>query len=104
MVFFQKNILHWIRPSQVQCDSSLNVIYATDQTVPELIIQSPLPLSKGIRYISSNKRGKVAWFPHGLEKWENFFQSGNFEQTGKVREICPKYWENEGNLPKILEK
>ena len=34
------------------------------------------------------------WFPHGLEKWENFFQSGNFAQTGK----------SQGNLDKILEK
>ena len=31
-------------------------------------------------------------------------KSGNFEQTGKVREFYPKYWKNEGNLPKILEK
>ena len=31
-------------------------------------------------------------------------KSGNFEQTGKVREFYPKYWENEGILPKILEK
>ena len=28
-----------------------------------------------------------SWFPHWLEKWENFFQSGNFEQTGKVRKF-----------------
>ena len=32
-----------------------------------------------------------------------FFQSGNFEQTGKVREFYPKYWKNEGILSKILE-
>ena len=31
-------------------------------------------------------------------------KSGNFEQTGKVREFSPKYWENEGIFPKILEK
>ena len=36
-------------------------------------------------------------------KWENFFQSGNFEQTGKVREFYQKYWKNEGVLSKILE-
>ena len=23
-----------------------------------------------------------------LEKWEDIFQSGNFDQTGKVREFC----------------
>ena len=40
----------------------------------------------------------LSWFPHGLEnleKWENFpvrEKSGNFEQTGKVREVYPKYW------------
>ena len=34
-------------------------------------------------------------FPLGLEnleKWEGIFQSGNFEQTGKVRENDTKYW------------
>ena len=38
---------------------------------------------------------KSSRFLHGLEnleKLENFFQSGNFEQTGKVREFHPKYW------------
>ena len=40
----------------------------------------------------------IPWFPHGLEKWENFFQSGNFEQTGKVGEFYPKYWKSEGIL------
>ena len=29
-----------------------------------------------------------------LEKWEGIFQSGNFEQTGKVRENHTKYWKN----------
>ena len=40
-------------------------------------------------------------FPLGLEnleKWESIFQSGeksgNFEQTGKVRENHTKYWKN----------
>ena len=34
-----------------------------------------------------------SWFLHGLGKWENFFNSGNFEQTGKeLREFYPKYW------------
>ena len=37
-------------------------------------------------------------------KWEYIFQSGNFEQTGKVREIYPKCWISDGILPKILEK
>ena len=41
-------------------------------------------------------------------KWESIFQSGIFDQTGKVREICPKYWKNKeiliGKLKKILEK
>ena len=31
-------------------------------------------------------------------------KSGNFEQTGKVREFHPKYWKNKAILPKILEK
>ena len=31
-------------------------------------------------------------------KWENFFQSGNFEETGKVGEFYPKYWKSEGFL------
>ena len=31
-------------------------------------------------------------------------KSGDFEQTRKVREFYPKYWKNEGILPKILEK
>ena len=31
-------------------------------------------------------------------------KSGNLEQTGKVGEFYQKYWENEGILPKILEK
>ena len=30
-------------------------------------------------------------------------KSGNFEQTGKVREFYQKYWEKEGILLKILE-
>ena len=33
----------------------------------------------------------------------DFFQSGNIEQTGKVREFYPKYWKNEESLPKILK-
>ena len=41
---------------------------------------------------------------HGRENLEKIFQSGNFEQTGKVREFYPEYWENEGILPKILGK
>ena len=31
-----------------------------------------------------------------LEKWEGIFQSGNFEQTGKVRENLTKYWKTQG--------
>ena len=35
-----------------------------------------------------------------LEKWEGIFQSGeksgNFEQTGKVRENHTKYWKTQG--------
>ena len=37
-------------------------------------------------------------FPLGLEnlaKWEGIFQSGNFEQTGKVRENLTKYWKTD---------
>ena len=40
-----------------------------------------------------------AAFPLGLqnlEKWEGIFQSGNFEQTGKVRENHTKYWRTQG--------
>ena len=36
--------------------------------------------------------------PTWTGKWENFFQSGNFKQTGKVRKFCPKYWISEGFL------
>ena len=35
-------------------------------------------------------------FPLGLGKWEGIFQSGNFEQTGKVRENHTKYWKSSG--------
>ena len=38
-------------------------------------------------------------FPLGLknlEKWEGFFQSGNFEEIAKVRENHTKYWKNHG--------
>ena len=41
----------------------------------------------------------IAGFPLGLEnleKWEGIFQSGNFEQTGKVRENHTKYWKTQG--------
>ena len=40
-------------------------------------------------------------FPLGLEnleKWEGIFQSGNFEQTGKVREKSGKTTQNTGKL------
>ena len=40
-----------------------------------------------------------AGFPLGLEnleKWKGIFQSGNFEQTGKVRENHTKYWKTQG--------
>ena len=61
-----------------------------------------------------------SWFPNGLENpetRENIFQSGKsgtFEQagkvgiftqnTGKVREFYPKYWQSGRVLSKILEK
>ena len=39
-----------------------------------------------------------------LEKWKGIFQSekksGNFEQTGKVRENHRKYWKNQENSEK----
>ena len=47
------------------------------------------------------------WFPHrleNLETWENIFQSGNSEYTGKVREFYTKYWKSWWNLHKLLEK
>ena len=38
----------------------------------------------------------ISWFPHGLGKWENIFQSGNFTQnTGKMGKFYPKYWKSE---------
>ena len=39
-----------------------------------------------------------SWFPPGmenLEKWKTIFQSGNFDQTGKVGEFHLKYWKNQ---------
>ena len=39
----------------------------------------------------------MAGYPLGLEnleKWEGIFQSGNFEQTGKVRGNHIKYWKS----------
>ena len=46
----------------------------------------------------------LSGFPLGLEnlenleKWEGIFQSGNFEQTGKVREKSGKTTQNTGKL------
>ena len=43
-----------------------------------------------------------AWFPLGLEnlgKWESIFLSGNSSETGKVRELHPKYW---GKSEKVI--
>ena len=43
----------------------------------------------------------MSGFPLGLEnleKWEGIFQSGNFEQTGKVREKSGKITQNTGKL------
>ena len=40
-------------------------------------------------------------FPRGLEnleKWEGIFQSGNFEQTGKVTQNTGKLWEFPTNV------
>ena len=37
---------------------------------------------------------RSVWFPHRLEKWEMIFQSGNFENSGKVWECYTKYWKN----------
>ena len=34
--------------------------------------------------------------PENLEKWEGFFQSGNFKQIGKVSENHIKYWKTQG--------
>ena len=47
---------------------------------------------------------ETSGFPLGLEnlenleKWEGIFQSGNFEQTGKVREKSGKITQNTGKL------
>ena len=50
-------------------------------------------------------RVKVTGFPlrlENLEKWESIFQSGNFEQTGKVGENDTKYWKIQEISEKIL--
>ena len=51
----------------------------------------------------SDKFSDISGFPLGLEnleKWEGNFpvreKSGNFDQTGKVRENHTKYWKTEG--------
>ena len=53
-------------------------------------------------YHPPNQAGTPPGFPlrlENLEKWEGIFQfrekSGNFEQTGKVREIHTKYWKTQ---------
>ena len=38
------------------------------------------------------------WKMENLEKWESTFQSGNFDQSGKVRENVPKIMEKSGNF------
>ena len=38
----------------------------------------------------------IAGFPLRLEKLEGNFPSGNFEQSGKVRENHTKYWKTLG--------
>ena len=61
-------------------------------------------------YINTNESSlvygnKLTGFPLGLEnleKWEGIFQSGNFEQTGKVRENHTKYWKTQEIWNKIL--
>ena len=63
LFILQKNMLHWIRPSQVQFDSSSGEFYVERQSVPEVVIQSPLPLSKG-------KVGASTEFLHDL--WKHF--------------------------------
>ena len=50
-----------------------------------------------------------ATFPLGLEnleEGEGIFQSGSFEQTGKVLENHTKYWKSRGSsgLPRVREK
>ena len=42
--------------------------------------------------------GVGSWFPHRLEKWENIFQSGNFEYIGKNQAILHKILEKSGNF------
>ena len=43
-----------------------------------------------------NRLGEYTRFPLGLENWEGIFQSGNFEQAGKVEENHTKYWNTLG--------
>ena len=39
----------------------------------------------------SLKKPNKTMAPTWTRKWENIFQSGNFEHTGKIREFYPKY-------------
>ena len=61
-----------------------------------------------MRATLGDNMGDNPWLPRGLEsleKLENIFQSGkksgNYEQTGKVREFYPKYWKR-GNFSQFL--
>ena len=44
----------------------------------------------------ADPQGSPSW----LGKWEGIFQSGNFQQIGKVRENHTKYWRSPGILDK----
>ena len=44
----------------------------------------------------ADSQGSHSW----LGKWEGIFQSGNFQQIGKVRENHTKYWRSPGILDK----
>ena len=50
--------------------------------------------------MESYKPSVQALFSLGLENWGGIFQSGNFEQTGKVGETHTKYWKTMENSEK----
>ena len=59
----------------------------------EFHISTIMSMKNFTLYIQRN-----AGFPFELEnlkRWEDIFQSGNFEQTGKVREKHIQYWKTQ---------
>ena len=65
----------------------------TDRTLTEIILKCASLMSLCDIHRVPTRTGKPG-------KWEGIFQSGNFEQTGKVRENHTKYWKTEINWDK----